>query len=105
MKGIDVKKKLQNNGFSLKFIAESMGETPQNLNSMLLAQDIKTGVLEKIAKAINKNLYFFFDEKVALMTTDEMKQHDKEVAEGKWNSRSIKHTTKNIPLSTIESRL
>ena len=85
MKGISVKKKLQNNGFSLKSVAEAMGETPQNLNSMLKAQDIKTGVLEEIAKAINKNLYFFFDENIRLMTPEEMDQHDKEVSEGKWN--------------------
>ncbi|MDR3094899.1 MAG: hypothetical protein LBU62_09720 [Bacteroidales bacterium] len=43
-----------------------MGETPQNLNSMLNAQDIKTGVVERIASAIKKPLYFFFPEKVEL---------------------------------------
>ena len=64
MTGIEVKKKLQNNGFSLKMVADLMGETPQNLNSMLNAQDIKTGTVEKIAKAINKSLYFFFEEKI-----------------------------------------
>jgi len=96
MKGIDVRKKLQNNGFSLKLVAEAMGETPQNLNSMLQAQDIKTGVLEKIAKAINKNLYFFFEEKVELMTEEEMAQHDKEVAEGKRNTTGILDSNKTM---------
>ena len=71
MKGLDVKKKLQDSGFSLKEIAEVMGETPQNLNSMLNAQDIKTGVVERIAKAIKKNLYFFYDE-------EKIKIHEKE---------------------------
>jgi len=85
MTGIEVKKKLQNNGFSLKTVADLMGETPQNLNSMLSAQDIKTGVVERIAKAINKSLYFFFEEKIELMSEAEMAQHDREVAEGKWN--------------------
>lgn len=61
MKGIDVKNMLLKNGFVLKEIASVMNETPQNLNSMLKADDIKTGVLERIAKAINKNLYFFFE--------------------------------------------
>ena len=60
MKGLDVKKKIQEGGFSLREVAELMGETPQNLNSMLNAQDIKTGVVERIAKSIKKNLYFFY---------------------------------------------
>lgn len=62
MKGLDVKNKLKKNGYIIKEIATLMGETPQNLNSMLNAEDIKTGVLERIAKAINKNLYFFFND-------------------------------------------
>ena len=60
MKGIDVKKILQKNGFTLKDIASTMGETPQNLNAMLKVEDIKTGVLERIAKSINKDVTFFF---------------------------------------------
>jgi transcriptional regulator with XRE-family HTH domain len=62
MTGLEVKKILKNNGFSLKSIANLMNETPQNLNSMLSAKDIKTGVLEKIAIAIKKPLYFFYPE-------------------------------------------
>jgi phage repressor protein C with HTH and peptisase S24 domain len=80
MKGIEVKKKLQNSGFSLKMVADAMGETPQNLNSMLNAQDIKTGILERIAGAINKSLYFFFDDKVKLMTDEEILLFDKNKA-------------------------
>lgn len=66
MKGLDVKNKLKKNGYIIKEIATLMGETPQNLNSMLNAEDIKTGVLERIAKAINKNLYFFFNDDSAV---------------------------------------
>ncbi|MDR2293183.1 MAG: hypothetical protein LBE11_06900 [Prevotellaceae bacterium] len=62
MNGIEVKKKLKKSGYLLKNVAELMGETPQNLNSMLNAKDIKTGVIEKIASAIKKPLYFFFDD-------------------------------------------
>ena len=62
MKGIDVKKILQKNHYSLKVIAENMGETQQNFHAMLKVEDIKTGVLERIAKAIDKNVLFFFDE-------------------------------------------
>lgn len=59
MKGEEVKKILITNGYILKDVAAAMRETPQSLNSMLKAEDIKTGVLEKIASAINKSLYFF----------------------------------------------
>ena len=61
MRGDQVKKILVESGFILKDVAEILGESPQNFQSMLSAVDIKTGVLEKIAKAINKNLYFFLD--------------------------------------------
>lgn len=62
MKGQKVKEILQFNGFILKEVAESMGETPQNFQAMLKVEDIKTGVLERIAKSINKNITFFFNE-------------------------------------------
>ena len=61
MRGDQVKKILMESGYVLKDVAEKLGESPQNFQSMLNAGDIKTGVLEKIAIAINKNLYFFFD--------------------------------------------
>ena len=102
MRGIDVKKKLQKSGFSLKVVADLMGETPQNLNSMLNAQDIKTGVLERIAKAINKNLYFFFDEKIRLMTEEEMNQFDKEVAECKWITSDNPPKATRVPEGRVE---
>lgn len=61
MRGDQVKKILTEGGYILKDVAEALGESPQNFQSMLSAIDIKTGVLEKIAKAIDKNLYFFID--------------------------------------------
>ena len=62
MKGIEVKKILQKNGYSLKDIAELMNETPQNFQALLKVEDIKTGVLERIANAIKKDIMFFFRE-------------------------------------------
>jgi len=61
MKGIEVKERLQKNKYSLKEIADLMGETPQNFQAMFKVEDIKTGVLERIAKAIGKDILFFFD--------------------------------------------
>jgi len=105
MRGLEVKKKLKDKGFSLRKTAELIGETPQNLNSLLNAQDIKTGVVERIAKATGLSLMFFYSEKIGLMTEIEIEQHDKEVTDGKWQVATAKpkatHTQKpneGIPL-------
>ncbi len=37
-----------------------MSETPQNLQALLNVEDIKTGVLERISTAINKDILFFY---------------------------------------------
>lgn len=61
MTGRSVKNKLVSSGYVLADVAKEMGVIPQTLNSLLQANDIKTGVLESIAKAINKSIYFFFE--------------------------------------------
>ncbi len=61
MTGKSVKDKLLNSGYVLADVAKEMGIIPQTLNSLLQANDIKTGVLENIASAINKSIYFFFE--------------------------------------------
>lgn len=61
MTGKSVKDRLLNSGYILADVAKEMGVIPQTLNSLLQANDIKTGVLENIAKAINKSIYFFFE--------------------------------------------
>lgn len=62
MNGKTVKEKLMKEGYVLADIAREMGTIPQNLQTLLSTSDIKTGVLEKIAQAINKSIYFFFEE-------------------------------------------
>ena len=63
MKGSYVKKILKEDSYSFDEIASRMGVSPQNLQSKLKSSDIKVGVLESIAKAINKNVYYFFEGK------------------------------------------
>jgi transcriptional regulator with XRE-family HTH domain len=62
MRGIDVKKKIIESGVSLKEVSEKMNVSPQALQNLLKASDMKIGTLSKIAKAINKNIYFFIEE-------------------------------------------
>ena len=61
MSGDEIKKLLQKRGYTLKYVAEQMGETPQNFQAMLKVADIKTGVLERICKAIKNDIFFFYD--------------------------------------------
>lgn len=106
MKGVEVKNKLRKAGFSIKAVADLMGETPQNLSSLLTVQDIKTGVLERIAKAMNKPLSFFYAEKIDLMSEAEIIEQDKEVAEGKcsvYTGMDFKTSIPFIPIDTIIS--
>ena len=61
MRGEEVKKILESDGIPLNELAERLGTSPQNLNNWLNVKDIKTGILDKIANAINKNIYYFID--------------------------------------------
>lgn len=63
MNGLQVKEKLTKSGYKLSDIAQNMNVTPQSLHKFLLSEDIKTGVLERIAIAINKDILFFYEEK------------------------------------------
>ncbi len=61
MSGDDVRKILEECDFQLNEIAEKLNISPQNLNNWLNVKDIKVSTLEKIAFAINKSIYFFFE--------------------------------------------
>ena len=52
MKGEEVKKILEDDGYQLNELADKLNISPQNFNNWLGVQDIKTGILEKIAQAI-----------------------------------------------------
>jgi transcriptional regulator with XRE-family HTH domain len=70
MKGKTVKEILKRNNIALNELAERMGVSPQNLQSMLRAADIKTGTLERIAEATNKSLYFFYKQSQGITGED-----------------------------------
>nr|WP_195461701.1 hypothetical protein [Alistipes sp. D31t1_170403_E11] len=74
MTGKRVKEILRKNGYVLSDVAKSMGIIPQNLQSMLNVEDIKTGVLERVAAAINQNVYFFYQNDVKLPSSDAIKK-------------------------------
>lgn len=59
MKGSEVKKILKDSGFVMSRIAEKIDLTPPEFDRMLKVKDIKTGVLDRIAKAAGKDIFFF----------------------------------------------
>lgn len=60
MTGESVKLLLYKKGIKITDLAEKLGESQQNTSSFLRAQDIKTGVLERIAEATGISIAEFF---------------------------------------------
>lgn len=86
MTGEQLRKKIKSRKRSFKSVAEAIGETPQNFQNMLNASDVKSGTLERIAKALGEPVSFFFEELpivsledyadyIALKKENEMLQH------------------------------
>ena len=69
MNGDAVKKILRERKVKLNAIASSLGESPQNVSSMLNASDIKTGVLERISSVTGIPISEFFGEKSSISAT------------------------------------
>lgn len=63
MKGLELKKILCNDGIRLSELAKSLGfDNDQRLHSALNAGDVKSGLIEKIAKATNKSVGYYYGE-------------------------------------------
>ncbi len=62
MKGMDLKDLLKKEGIVLSQLAEDLGMSQQNLSAAFTRDDIKSGLLEKMAKVLNKPIGFFYGE-------------------------------------------
>lgn len=60
MKGLAVKEILKRNGFSVSGVAEKLGESNQNLFAALAKDDVKSGLLERIAEATGLPIAVFY---------------------------------------------
>ena len=76
MTGEDLKMKLRTTGHSITELAGKLGMSQQNLSQALNAKDIKTGLLEDLAKVLDVPITFFYEgtkfeaERKALETSD-----------------------------------
>lgn len=62
MEGKDLKKKLEDLGYTKVFIAKKMGTIPQNVNGWFLAGDVKTGTIERLAEVLELPISVFYGE-------------------------------------------
>lgn len=63
MKGKDLKDFLRQEGINLAELAQQLGfSNDQRLHSALKAEDVKSGLIEQIAKATNKSVGYFYNE-------------------------------------------
>ena len=62
MKGTDLKEKLEKLGFSKVYIAKKMNVIPQSVNGWFLAEDVKTGTLEKLSEVLEVPISYFYGE-------------------------------------------
>lgn len=62
MKGADLKDLLRKEGVILSQLAEDLGMSQQNLSAAFTRDDVKSGLLEKLARVLNKPIGFFYGE-------------------------------------------
>lgn len=60
MKGMDVKFTLKRHGVTLKKVAAAIGESQQNLTSLLSKDDIRSSLLERISEATGISIEEFY---------------------------------------------
>lgn len=62
MKGSELKEILRKEGVVLMSLAENIGMSQQNLSAAFTRDDVKSGLLEKIARCLGKPVGFFYGE-------------------------------------------
>jgi len=69
MKGQELKEILRKEGIILLQLAEDLGMSQQNLSAAFTRDDVKSGLIEKIAKSIGKPVGFFYGEGLSQSVT------------------------------------
>ena len=62
MTGEELKKKLKGERYSITDLADKLGMTRPNLSQALSVKDVKTGLVEDLARVLNLPVSFFFGE-------------------------------------------
>ena len=86
MNGEDVKKLLREKKVKLNVVAALLGESPQNLSSMLNAADVKSGVIERISSVTGIPISEFFGEKATTLSASMTGGNNNRMIAGNGNS-------------------
>ncbi len=63
MKGQKIKEMLKSEGIAISEVARMLGyDGDQRLHSALKSEDVKSGLIEEIARVTNKSVCFFYEE-------------------------------------------
>ncbi len=62
MTGEELKKRLKGERYSITGLAEKLGMSQQGLSQALSVKDVKTGLVEDLARVLNLPVSFFFGE-------------------------------------------
>lgn len=85
MSGEEIKKILESEGIVLSELAKMLGyDSDQRLHSKLKSDDVKSGIIEDIAKVTNKNICLFYGDK-SNTTTKENSTDIISVPANVWN--------------------
>lgn len=69
MTGKELKRIILSEGLTVAEVARRLGTSQQNLTCSLSKDDIKTGLLERVAEAMRKPLSFFYGESFGTVQT------------------------------------
>ena len=61
MTGDELKKRLKGERYSITDLAEKLGMTRPNLSQALSVKDVKTGLVEDLARVLNLPITFFYE--------------------------------------------
>lgn len=67
MTGQHLQNLMKQEGYSVNKMAELIGRSQQNLATLLKHEDVRTGLLEDIARAMGKPLAFFYGEEFGVV--------------------------------------
>lgn len=67
MTGQHLQNLMKQEGYSVNKMAELIGRSQQNLATLLKHEDVRTGLLEDIARAMGKPLAFFYGEEYGVV--------------------------------------
>lgn len=103
MTGQSVKEKIEQLEIPLAEVARRLGISPQTLQKRLNVDDIKVGMLQELATAINKSVYFFFQDGSLMNIQNQVNDNA-----ARYNTQSInkgQQDRKSSNLTLLEQRI